>query len=54
MALRRALAGRLSTAAAVTAVCYLLFHVVLVVPWPSTLVGEWFPALRSIHALALF
>ena len=44
----------LSTAGAVTVVCYLLFHVVLVVPWPSTLVGEWFPALRSIHALALF
>lgn len=33
---------------------YGLFHVVLLVPWPDTLVGSWFPGLRSIRALALF
>jgi hypothetical protein len=27
--------------------CYALFHKLLVVPWPQTIVGDWFPSLRS-------
>lgn len=34
--------------------CYVLFHQVLLVPWPETVLGQMFPALRSIRALALF
>jgi len=26
---------------------YGLFHKILIVPWPQTLVGDWFPELRS-------
>ena len=34
--------------------CYVLFHQVLLVPWPETVIGQMFPALRSIRPLALF
>ena len=33
--------------------CYTLFHIVLHVPWPQALLGEWFPVLRSIAVLSL-
>ena len=33
---------------------YILFHKVLIVPWPQTLVGDWFPELRSNIWLNLF
>ena len=44
----------LSVAVPVWIFCYLLFHQVLLVPWPETVVGHMFPALRSIRALNLF
>jgi TctA family transporter len=34
--------------------CYILFHHVLLVPWPETVVGKLFPALKSIRAFNLF
>ncbi len=33
---------------------YGLFHKILIVPWPQTLVGDWFPELRSNLWLNLF
>ena len=33
---------------------YGLFHTLLVVPWPSTVLGDLFPALRGTRFLALF
>ena len=35
-------------------VSYWLFHKILIVPWPQTLVGDWFPELRSNIWLNLF
>ncbi len=35
-------------------VSYWLFHKILIVPWPQTLVGDWFPDLRSNIWLNLF
>ena len=34
--------------------CYWLFHKILIVPWPQTVVGDMFPALRSSIWLNLF
>ena len=34
--------------------CYFLFHKLLVVPWPQTVVGDWFPALRANIWLNMF
>ncbi len=34
--------------------CYLLFHRILVIPWPQTVVGDIFPALRSSIWFNLF
>jgi TctA family transporter len=34
--------------------CYVLFHRILVVPWPQAVIGDWFPVLRSIPAINLF
>jgi hypothetical protein len=34
--------------------CYVLFHKLLVVPWPQTVLGDLFPALRSDAWLNLF
>jgi TctA family transporter len=49
---------RTATAAMVavgmTAFSYLLFHWILVVPWPDALVGDMFPHLRSFRATRLF
>lgn len=33
---------------------YFLFHFVLIIPWPQSLVGDWYPAVRSIQWLNLF
>jgi len=33
---------------------YGLFHYLLLVPWPESLLGGWFPALHSFRSLALF
>lgn len=41
-------------ALATTAFCYVLFHLVLMVPWPNALLGDLFPALRSYTVLDLF
>jgi hypothetical protein len=35
-------------------VSYLLFHELLVIPWPQTLLGDWFPVLRTIPELNMF
>ena len=34
--------------------CYWLFHKILIVPWPQTVLGDMFPALRSNIWLNLF
>ena len=34
--------------------CYWLFHKILIVPWPQTVLGDMFPALRSSIWLNLF
>ncbi|MEK9677475.1 MAG: tripartite tricarboxylate transporter permease [Rhodospirillaceae bacterium] len=36
------------------AFCYVLFHQVLLVPWPETVIGQMYPALKSIRAFAMF
>ena len=41
-------------AVVVTLASYLLFHWLLVVPWPDALIGDWWPELRAIRALRLF
>ena len=41
-------------AAGVWILSYLLFHEVLIIPWPQTVVGDLFPALRSIPELNMF
>ena len=33
---------------------YFLFHKLLIIPWPQTLVGDWFPVLRTIPELNMF
>ena len=33
---------------------YLLFHKLLIIPWPQTLIGDWFPVVRTIPWLNLF
>ena len=33
---------------------YILFHRLLFIPWPQSLLGDWFPALRSIAWISLF
>ena len=35
-------------------VSYMLFHKLLIIPWPQTLVGDWFPVLRTIPELNMF
>jgi len=34
--------------------CYVLFHTLLRVPWPRSVIGDIFPALRSIAWISLF
>lgn len=34
--------------------CYLLFHHVLIIPWPQSVLGDFFPGLRSLFWLNLF
>ena len=44
----------LLTSGGVWIVSYLLFHKLLIIPWPQTLVGDWFPVLRTIPELNMF
>ncbi len=37
-----------------TVFCYVLFHLILMVPWPNALIGDLFPAMRSYRPLYLF
>jgi len=34
--------------------CYVLFHKILHIAWPQSLIGDWFPALRVAESYALF
>lgn len=34
--------------------CYGLFHHVLIIPWPQTVIGDMFPVLRTINSINLF
>lgn len=34
--------------------CYILFHHVLVIPWPQTVIGDLFPVLRTYNDFNLF
>ena len=34
--------------------CYFLFHEILIIPWPQTVIGDMFPVLRTINAINLF
>ena len=36
------------------AFCYVLFHHVLIIPWPQTVLGDMFPVLRTINWANLF
>jgi hypothetical protein len=38
----------LTYAAATVGLIYVMFDQVMAVPWPQTLVGQWFPVLKSI------
>ncbi|MEE2969896.1 MAG: tripartite tricarboxylate transporter permease [Pseudomonadota bacterium] len=40
-------------ACSMEAFCYILFHKVLIIPWPQTVLGDFFPGLRSIMSLNL-
>jgi TctA family transporter len=33
---------------------YILFHRILFIPWPQSMLGDWFPGLRSIAWISLF
>ncbi|MEK9677687.1 MAG: tripartite tricarboxylate transporter permease [Rhodospirillaceae bacterium] len=44
----------LAVAVAVIAFCYVLFHLVLHIPWPQSYLGDVLPALRSNRYLNLF
>jgi TctA family transporter len=37
-----------------TLFCYLLFHRIVAVIWPKSLLGDWFPVLRTIQSIAVF
>lgn len=37
-----------------TLFCYILFHRIVAVIWPKSMVGVWFPDIRSIQSLAIF
>ncbi|MCZ6812803.1 MAG: tripartite tricarboxylate transporter permease [Alphaproteobacteria bacterium] len=43
----------LAVAAPVWGLSYLLFHKVLIIPWPQALLGDWLPFLRSSNWLNL-
>jgi ATP/ADP translocase len=47
-------ARTLTVAVAVWVFCYVLFRQVLFVPWPQSLIGDWFPVLRSNIPTNLF
>ena len=34
--------------------CYFLFHKILIIPWPQSLVGDMFPVLRTMNDINLF
>jgi putative tricarboxylic transport membrane protein len=51
---RETTATALIAAAAVTLLSYLLFHWLLVIPWPDAWLGDLFPELRAVRALRLF
>jgi hypothetical protein len=38
----------LTYAACTVALIYVMFDQVMAVPWPQTLMGQWFPVLKSI------
>jgi TctA family transporter len=38
-------------AAALTVLVYWVFHRFLTIPWPATLIGQWFPALKAIPSV---
>ena len=44
----------LTIAVAMWAFCYFLFHEILIIPWPQSVVGDLFPVLRTINAVNLF
>jgi TctA family transporter len=44
----------LSIACSLWAFCYFLFHHILIIPWPQTVVGDMFPVLRTINWANLF
>ena len=44
----------LLTSGGVWIVSYLLFHKLLIIPWPQTLLGDLFPVLRTIPNLNMF
>ncbi len=44
----------LAVALPVWGFAYILFHSILRILWPHAVIGDWFPALRSIQALNLF
>jgi len=41
-------------AAGMWAFCYFLFHEILIIPWPQSVVGDLFPVLRTINSINLF
>jgi fatty acid desaturase len=44
----------LAIAVPLWAFCYGLFHHVLIIPWPQTVIGDMFPVLRTINSVNLF
>ena len=34
--------------------CYVLFHYILVIAWPASVIGNIFPVLREIQSLNMF
>ena len=51
---KESVATTLVIAGTVTTLSYLLFHWLLIVPWPQALIGDFLPEFRSIRALRLF
>ena len=41
----------LPQAAVLTVLVYIVFHRLLTIPWPATLIGQWFPALKAIPSV---
>src|SRR5690606_14123268 len=51
---REAWGKTLLIASVMWAFCYYLFHKILIIPWPQSVIGDLFPVLRTMNDINLF